>query len=180
MDDKNIRENKVKAGMPSFESESIHKQPTIKGVPGLLKTSRVFRFKEFFIKEMERMLSGRPEIPEITQKITRAKIVDVVFAFKNSELIKMLIKRGQLIVNGNKDKLEKLEAEIDEWMVNHQEEMTTPVRAFVTFATEESYLRAMNCTKSIVWGKVETEEHWMGQPIFFKPAPEPSNVLWEN
>jgi hypothetical protein len=25
MDDKNIRENKVKAGMPSFESESIHK-----------------------------------------------------------------------------------------------------------------------------------------------------------
>jgi hypothetical protein len=42
-------------------------------------------------------------------------------------------------------------------MIDNHEDMTTPVRAYVTFATEESYLRAIYCTKNIVWGKVKTE-----------------------
>jgi hypothetical protein len=42
-------------------------------------------------------------------KIKRVKIVDCVFSFKNSELMKMMIERGQLIVNDKKEELDKLE-----------------------------------------------------------------------
>jgi hypothetical protein len=46
------------------------------------KKSRAFRFKEYFINEIERVLSERPAvIPNCD--VPRIKIVDAVFAFKN-------------------------------------------------------------------------------------------------
>jgi hypothetical protein len=56
--------------------------------------SRAFRFKKYLIENLEEILSKRPHVIE---ELARIKIVDAVFAFKNSELTKMLVKRGKLI-----------------------------------------------------------------------------------
>lgn len=54
-----------------------------------LNTSRAFRFKEYLIHEIEKILQDRPTC--IDDTITRIKIVDVIFAFKNSILVRDLI-----------------------------------------------------------------------------------------
>jgi hypothetical protein len=54
-----------------------------------LLESRAYRFKQYYIEEIEKILSARPAV--IDNKIKRIKIVDVIFAFKNSMLLKKLI-----------------------------------------------------------------------------------------
>lgn len=34
--------------------------------------------------------------------------------------------------------------------------------------------------KRRVWCMEKADYYWHGKPLFFKPAPEPSNILWEN
>mmetsp|Transcript_14121 Transcript_14121/g.10181 ORF Transcript_14121/g.10181 Transcript_14121/m.10181 type:complete len:181 (+) Transcript_14121:1108-1650(+) len=66
------------------------------------KTSRAFRFKEYFTNEVEQILSEQPEQIKGTD-IKRVKIAEVVFAYKNGNLIKLLEKRGASIINAQKD-----------------------------------------------------------------------------
>lgn len=54
-----------------------------------------------------------------------------------------------------------------------------PVKAFITFTNEEGYLRAMNLTKRVEWCVTKADLNIYGCPIYFKPAPEPSNIIWE-
>ncbi len=67
--------------------------------------SKTWRFKNWFLREIEKILNARPQVtPNRNDNI---KIVDSVFAFKNSILIKKLIARGKHIVADNKDKLDQ-------------------------------------------------------------------------
>ena len=34
--------------------------------------------------------------------------------------------------------------------------------------------------KHTICGKIKTEVEWHGKPLYFKAAPEPSNIMWEN
>lgn len=50
--------------------------------------SKMYRFKEYFINEIESILN---ELPQKTSSIVeKVKIVDAVFTFQNSELLKKL------------------------------------------------------------------------------------------
>ena len=49
--------------------------------------------------------------------------------------------------------------------------MKRPVTVFITFETEENMLKAKKIS-----GKVE----WMGEMVVMEPAPEPTDIIWEN
>ena len=56
----------------------------------------MFRFKLYLINEVEKILTARPYV--FDDSIKRVKIVDAVFAFKNSTFIKLLKDRGTAII----------------------------------------------------------------------------------
>lgn len=72
-----------------------------------IATSRAFRFKEYLISEIEKILASRPAC--IDDAVQRIKIVDVIFAFKNSMMINTLIKRGSFIMNSKNKELIEIE-----------------------------------------------------------------------
>lgn len=117
-----------------------------------IHTSRVYRFKLYLIKEIEKILTERPAI--IDDTIQRIKIVDVVFAFKNGDLIKSLKKRGSLIVRSKNKELIAIEKRINAYIEKNEEQLCTPIRAYITFQNEEGYQRAIHLDKRVVFFKI--------------------------
>lgn len=74
-------------------------------------TSRAFRFKEYLISEIEKILQERPAC--INDDVKRIKIVDIIFAFKNCMLVKDLMKRGEYIMNSKNRELIEIERKIN-------------------------------------------------------------------
>jgi len=140
--------------------------------------SRAYRFKTFFINHLEKILTERPMVAD--DGVKTIKIVDAVFAFKNSELTRMLAARGKHIISAESEKQIKLDLEIKKYIERNKESLSTPVKAFVTFQNEEGYLRAVHLTKIKRFSTTTAEKYWFGSPLYFKAAPEPSNILWEN
>ena len=140
--------------------------------------SKTWRFKNFFLRSIERILEQRPKVTKHVEQ--NVKIVDAVFAFKNVPLIKKLMSRGSAIVKGDDELKQKIEKEVDELIEKNQDEFCEPVAAYMTFTNEEGYLRAVNMTKTMEYGITKADYYWLGKPLYFKPAPEPSNICWEN
>lgn len=68
------------------------------------KSTFIHRFKSFFIKELERILSERPQVVPNEEGIhSKIKIVDAVFAFKNGHILKKLQERGNKIINADEN-----------------------------------------------------------------------------
>jgi hypothetical protein len=84
------------------------------------------------------------------------------------------------VINDDKEGVQKHEEAADRMLKNYSENMFEPVKAFITFANEEGYLRAMNVAKRVEWCISRTDVTLYGHPIYFKPAPEPSNIIWED
>lgn len=53
--------------------------------------------------------------------------------FKNGELLKLLKKRGKIIGEGNFEKLTEIEQKLNNFIEKNQEDLKTPICAFVTF-----------------------------------------------
>lgn len=70
-------------------------------------------------------------------KITEVKIADIVFAFDNAELIKLLKLRGYYIKYQNFDKMRETERKISILKDEKFRELTKPVEAFITFEEED-------------------------------------------
>lgn len=87
----------------------------------------------------------------------------------------MLKQRGTLIGSGKSCK--KLEKEILQKVVDDSVKITTPVRAFITFRTQEGFER---CSKYMGKSKTKPVMKLFDYPVTFRAAPEPSNVIWEN
>jgi hypothetical protein len=64
-----------------------------------------------------------------------------------------------------------------EKVVTDSSKITTPVRAFITFKTQEGFER---CCKYIGKSKKTPVMKLLDQKVHFKEAPEPSNIIWEN
>ncbi|CDW91332.1 UNKNOWN [Stylonychia lemnae] len=144
----------------------------------ILNSSRIFRFKEHLINEIEQILAMRPAC--VDPEIKRIKIVDVVFAFKSSVIIRKLMDRGTYIMSSEQDKIIKVEQELDNILTEKQEEFSEPVRAYIIFQDEEGYQRACHMSKQTVCCQDRADHYWYGKPVYFKAAPEPSNIMWEN
>jgi hypothetical protein len=70
-------------------------------------------------------------------KISEVKIADIVFAFDNAELIKLLKLRGYYIKYQNFDKMRETERKISILKDEKFRELTKPVEAFITFEEED-------------------------------------------
>jgi hypothetical protein len=106
--------------------------------------------------------------------------VDVIFAFKNSMMINTLIKRGQYIMNSKNKELIEIEHQLNKTFEEQGDELSEPVRAYIIFQDEEGYQRAIHLTKQTICCRDSAEMEWHGKPLYFKAAPEPSNIMWEN
>lgn len=82
------------------------------------KKSRAFRFKQYFINEVERILSSRHHI--FDPDLKRVRIVDAVFAYQNSDLIKLLQKRGEYIIKSQNKELIEIEHKIQDYVKTHE------------------------------------------------------------
>lgn len=108
------------------------------------------------------------------------EIADIQFSFRNREILRLLGERGKAILEQNHEMKSMIENEITSLVKKDHETFTTPVCAFITFANEESYLRATELNKVRIGNKEYYKKYWEGHPLFFKPALEPSSILWEN
>lgn len=113
-------------------------------------------------------------------KTTDFQIADIYFSFKNREILHLLSERGKAILDNDHEVKVAIEGEIKDIIRHKHEELTTPVSAFITFANEESYLKATELNQVRVGSKKYYKKYWQGHPLFFKPALEPSSILWEN
>lgn len=145
--------------------------------------------KEYLILEIEAKLNDvlrkkREDDPEGSKgiKINQVKIADIVFAFNNGKLIKLLRKRGMYIANQKYDDMRETEKEITELKNEEYDSLTRPVGAFITFEEEDGYILAQEFEKQYsMTGKVlPTENKLLNQDCFFSEATEPLNILWEN
>lgn len=119
----------------------------------------------------------------LSEYINRSRdfeIAEINFSFKNREILNLLAERGKAILDNDHEMKILIEQEINAIIKIEHERLTTPVAAFITFANEESYLKATDLNKVRVGSKVYYKKYWQGHPLFFKPALEPSAVLWEN
>ncbi|TNV85819.1 hypothetical protein FGO68_gene5047 [Halteria grandinella] len=143
-----------------------------------VKESRIYRFKEYFTNEIEQILNQQPQRTQ--QAIKRVKIVDTVFAFSNSDLLNMLKMRGKYIKYNMNRELAKLDIDLGKYVQRNGDVISRPTKAFITFEDEEGYQRACHLDKKSTIFTSTTEVNLNGNPIYFKAAPEASNVIWEN
>ena len=134
-------------------------------------------FKDYLKRKFESHVQNLPNVLDGARN-EKIEIATVSFAHKNGEMIKKLIKRGTAFGNGKYGQVAKMDADIDALATEKAAELGTPVRAFITFCTQEGYER---CEKWLfgqdpryrieIFGHVATSIH---------AAPEPTNIIWEN
>lgn len=76
---------------------------------------------------------------ERSKSLQEVKIADIVFAFNNAELIKLLRLRGGHIMYQRYDQMREVEAQISQLKNDKFTDLTRPVSAFITFEEEDAY-----------------------------------------
>jgi len=74
--------------------------------------------------------------------IEEVRIADIVFAFNNDQLIKLLKQRGTFIMQQKYDKVAETEKKIMEYKKEKIEDLIRPVDAFITFEEEDGKIVA--------------------------------------
>ena len=115
------------------------------------------------------------------------KIADIVFAFNNAELIKLLKERGQHIMFQRFDQMREVEAKISKLKDENYQDLTRPVCAFITFEEEDAYLLALDFAHDHEEDHGHDHEHEkpklkpiLGHEFKCVAATEPTNIIWEN
>ncbi len=70
-------------------------------------------------------------------------------------------------------KANKVQGQLESHIKENAENLRRPVTAFITFQNEEGYNRAIQSPK-------EEEPKWLGEPVEFEEAPEPTDIIWEH
>jgi hypothetical protein len=140
--------------------------------------------EQFSANMKRKMFLGKSRSPTTLKdyfvKSKDIQIADIYFSFKNREVLRLLSERGKAILDGDHGMKTMIEEEMYDIIRKDYKIFTTPVCAFITFANEESYLKATDLNKVRVGRKVYYKKYWQGHPLFFKPALEPSSIQWEN
>lgn len=125
-------------------------------------------------------LKSPSTLEDYFNKTNNIEIADIQFSFKNRAIHQLLFERGKQILENNHETKRMIEEEIHATIKRDHQTLTTPVCAFMTFANEESYLRATELNKVRMGNKIYYKKYWQGHPLYFKPALEPSSIMWEN
>lgn len=140
--------------------------------------SILYGFKKYLKREFEEKLRS---LPAVTDSDDREIVVsEINFSFDNTTIIDLLTKRAQAILSDKDDKVLEIEQKIKDYMRKHKKQLTIPIEAYVTFKTEEAYLRGLKLDSTIVCGVEKPTETWHGKPLVLQQVQEPSNIYWEN
>jgi hypothetical protein len=124
-------------------------------------------------QELEDKLTN--EVPSMGyENVDRIRIADIQFSFKNSSLINTLKIRGQNIKENNWAALKKTSELLDRIKTKEYQNLLIPVGAFITFESEEGLHRCLSLKTNT------TNVRILGEKPRVKPAPEPTNIIWEN
>lgn len=142
--------------------------------------SRIKLFEEFIRKEIEAIVSQRPQ--ELKHASGEIRVSHITFAFNNVPVIKLLQERGNHITRAEPLKVAEVDAKLNSMKIEHLERITRPVAAFITFETQEGFERAKELTGKKNWKDeiVSSEYTLLGEPLSMTQAPEPTNIIWEN
>jgi hypothetical protein len=108
------------------------------------RSSIVFDFKELMKREFETIISARPVI---SKELLRCDIACVELLFRNGKIVEKMKERGEFLLDKNQEKVEEIDEEMRALISEEKNDLSFPVEAFITFESEEGYLRAMNLSK---------------------------------
>ena len=141
------------------------------------------KFDEYLKSEIESKVKSLPNAL-VGHDNDEIEVAGISLAFSNGALIKVLKKRGKIIAYGKYQELQHVDEALNHIIENHQEKMTTPIKAFVTFSNQEGFER---CSKNLCQLTESGERNrkikkWklLGSTAKLNYAPEPSNIIWEN
>jgi len=111
-------------------------------------------FKNFFRDQLQRQVDELPPVLDNPATNTNADIACVIFAYSNRKLIKALIKRGKCLIAGKIHNILESEERINHLVSDHRDDFIRPVKAYVSFNTQEGFERATaHCgTSRNIWG----------------------------
>ena len=140
--------------------------------------TKIEAFKAFLKTELEGIVSNAKGV---FNESTDIKIANIFFAFNNAELVTLLRKRGEFIVQANETKEKEIDERISALKDAKRDDFVIPVAAFITFKTQEGYERAIRFKgEKRFCRKKAAEVEFVDRPLIMKPAPEPTNIIWEN
>jgi len=138
----------------------------------------IFDFKRYLEKEVLAKLNPAPHVINEDKDL---KIANINFAYNNSKIIALLIKRGNLIIAGKYSQIKDVNKEIQHILDTERYDVTRPVAAYISFEKQEGYERAQK-----LWPRpkknmpMNNSNTFLKELINIQAAPEPSNILWEN
>jgi hypothetical protein len=114
--------------------------------------------------------------------IQEVRIADIVFAFNNDQLIKLLKQRGTFIMQQKYDKVAETEKKIMAYKEANIEDLIRPVDAFITFEEEDGKIVAEEFEPNFnFWGTKEpSQKIFLDDELVLVEATEPTNIIWEN
>lgn len=133
-----------------------------------IKENKAYSLKTHIKQELEKIISKLPAVIEETEDI---KVANVTLVFDNEELLQLLKKRGDAYSNNKHEKVEKYKI------------LIRPIEAYVSFEKQEGYERAMKFDDRppiCCSGRNSKRPKLLGSRLYFRSAPEPTNIIWEH
>ena len=112
---------------------------------------------------------------------------------------KLLTAKGEAVKSGNNEKNQEINCKIDDFIKAQRNEIDekkrelgdhvdrifylpiqVPCYAYITFEKEAGYDFACELKKQLKKPGKSKKIDCLGEPLKFSPAPEPTNIIWEN
>jgi len=142
------------------------------------RKSMLYLFQNHLKRKIEQELLKLDFV--LTDNNDLIRISEINFKFEDTEVLKLLIKRGKALNSNNTSKAKKIEDEIKQYLRENWEQVIVPREAYITFRTKEAYLRAIQLDSTKVCMTHLAKEQWKGHPFALEQIQEPSNIYWEN
>lgn len=107
---------------------------------------------------------------EIEKSMGEEKVFEVVFAFKNHDLLQVLAQRAHAITEEDWEEVVEQNKKLTKLVKENYTQMTTPLSAFVTMCTEKGKRELYN----------KAEVNILGHLCRTTKSKAPSDLIWEN